>query len=152
VKVEVLMATETLGFNDRDMRDTQYRRWKAEGSFGLARYSTHQGNDPQIIYVVSRAEPATIPFVADLIKGHGFTSNESLQMDKVMEEGLKLAKQMDELEDDVFGGENDGQDSVHDSEKSQEPREAQDMLSEGGNPAEGNSESKDNPEFRDWSA
>lgn len=51
------MATETLGFTDKHMRDDQYTKWKKDGSKGLAKYSSHQGNKPAIIWVVSRTEP-----------------------------------------------------------------------------------------------
>lgn len=55
------MPTETLGFNSREMRDEQYRRWKAEGSRGCVKYTTHTGNDPAIIWVVARTEPPAVP-------------------------------------------------------------------------------------------
>jgi len=55
------MATESLGFTERAARDYQYEKWKQEGSKGLARTTDHQGNDPQIIWVVSRTEPPAIP-------------------------------------------------------------------------------------------
>ena len=51
------MATETLGFTVKHERDDLYTKWKNEGSKGLAKYSSHQGNDPAIIWVVSRTEP-----------------------------------------------------------------------------------------------
>ena len=53
---------ETLGFTTREMRDEQYRRLKAEGQKGVCKFSTHEGNDPQIIYVVawSMPKPATV--------------------------------------------------------------------------------------------
>lgn len=62
------MPTESLGFSDKDMRDEQYRRWKAEGSHGVTMYSTHQGNDPRIVYVVTRREPDAIEQVKDSIE------------------------------------------------------------------------------------
>ena len=52
------MSTEVLGFAEKEMRDEQARRWKSEGSKGVATYSTHEGNDPKIIWVVTRSEPA----------------------------------------------------------------------------------------------
>ena len=51
------MATETLGFTDKHMRDDQYTKWKNEGSKGLVKYTSHQGNEPAIIWVVARTEP-----------------------------------------------------------------------------------------------
>ena len=54
------MSTEVLGFTEKEMRDEQARRWKSEGSKGVATYSTHEGNDPKIIWVVTRSEP-TVP-------------------------------------------------------------------------------------------
>jgi hypothetical protein len=54
------MPTEVLGFQDKEMRNEQYRKWKAEGSKGITRYSTHQGNDPHIVWVVTRREPDAV--------------------------------------------------------------------------------------------
>ena len=36
------MSTEVLGFAEKEMRDEQARRWKSEGSKGVATYSTHE--------------------------------------------------------------------------------------------------------------
>ena len=47
---------ETLGFTTREMRDEQYRRLKDEGKKGVCRYTTHQGNDPAIVWVVAWTE------------------------------------------------------------------------------------------------
>ena len=51
------MPTEVLGFAEKEMRDEQKRRWVSEDSKGVATYSTHEGNDPKIIWVVTRSEP-----------------------------------------------------------------------------------------------
>lgn len=51
------MATEVLGFTARDDREEQFRKWTQERSRGLSRFTTHQGNDPLIIWCVSRTEP-----------------------------------------------------------------------------------------------
>lgn len=51
------MATEVLGFTTREMRDFQYDAWRREGSKGLICYTTYQGNDPAIVWVVTRSEP-----------------------------------------------------------------------------------------------
>lgn len=48
------MATETLGFHNREQRDELYNTWKSEGVKGITRYTTHDGNNPQIIWVVTR--------------------------------------------------------------------------------------------------
>jgi hypothetical protein len=55
--MEIKMSTEVLGFAEKEMRDEQKRRWVSEGSKGVATYSTHEGNDPKIIWVVTRSEP-----------------------------------------------------------------------------------------------
>ena len=51
------MATEVVGFLDKELRDEQARKWKAEGSEGISTHSTHEGNDPKIVWVVTRREP-----------------------------------------------------------------------------------------------
>lgn len=50
------MATNALGFTERERRDSEYQRLKAEGKKGVGKYTTHEGNSPQIIYVVSYVE------------------------------------------------------------------------------------------------
>jgi hypothetical protein len=58
---------ETFGFkNDRAAREELYNEWKAEGSEGLARYTTHlqdaEGKfDPAIVYAVTRRIPDPMP-------------------------------------------------------------------------------------------
>ena len=59
---------ETVGFvretaaEAREAREALYADWKAEGSEGLARYTTHINNDPKMVYVVTRRIPmATVP-------------------------------------------------------------------------------------------
>jgi hypothetical protein len=56
------LATETLGFLSKEMRDEQYRRWKSDGSRGVTKYSTHSDDNKrrEIIYVVTRSEPMSI--------------------------------------------------------------------------------------------
>lgn len=51
------MATEKLGFTDREAREAKIRELRAEGRKGIAKYSTHEGNDPRILYVVTWDEP-----------------------------------------------------------------------------------------------
>ena len=58
---------ETVGFvretaaEARAAREALYAEWKAEGSEGLARYTTHINNDPKIVYVVARRIPMVTP-------------------------------------------------------------------------------------------
>ena len=58
---------ETVGFvretaaEARAAREALYAEWKAEGSEGLARYTTHINNDPKIVYVVARRIPMATP-------------------------------------------------------------------------------------------
>ena len=51
------MATEILGFTTKETRDEQYRQWTEDGSQGVVKYTTHEGNNPAIIWVVARTEP-----------------------------------------------------------------------------------------------
>lgn len=60
---------EMLGFAEKEMRDEQYRRFKAQGYRGLGRHSTHHsptGRDektgkflvnPSLVYVLTYCEP-----------------------------------------------------------------------------------------------
>lgn len=70
------ITTERLGFTDREMRDKEYRRLKAEGKKHVMRYTTHEKHlvrvmsggaeveveryNPQIIYVVAWPEMTKI--------------------------------------------------------------------------------------------
>jgi len=54
------MATEILGFTNREMRDEQYDAWKAEGSAGMGKHTTHIDNRPAIVYCVTRYVPAAV--------------------------------------------------------------------------------------------
>ena len=64
---------ETFGFkNDRAAREELYNEWKAEGSEGLARYTTHlqdaEGKfDPAIVYAVTRRIPDPMPTAETLV-------------------------------------------------------------------------------------
>lgn len=50
------MATEKLGFTNREDRDAKVRALKTEGRKHVNKYSTHDGNNPQILYVVTWEE------------------------------------------------------------------------------------------------
>lgn len=52
------MATEKLGFHSTELRNEAIRKLREAGKKGIAKYSTHEGNDPRIIYVVTWDEPA----------------------------------------------------------------------------------------------
>ena len=43
----------TLGFTDKATRDEEYAKIKATGTRGVVRYTTHDQNHPQIIYVLA---------------------------------------------------------------------------------------------------
>ena len=53
------MPMETMGFRDKESRDALWRTWGEEKSEGLARYSTHIDNKPEIVYCVTRREPTS---------------------------------------------------------------------------------------------
>ena len=53
------MSMETMGFKDKESRDALWRTWREEKSEGLARYSTHLDNLPEIIYAVTRRDPVS---------------------------------------------------------------------------------------------
>lgn len=50
------MATEQLGYTDKDERNEKARKLKAEGKRHVNKYSTHEGR--KIIYVVTWGEPS----------------------------------------------------------------------------------------------
>ena len=54
------MATEQIGFTTREMRDIEYAALKSEGHKGVCRHTTHEGNSPQIIYVVTWSTPKPV--------------------------------------------------------------------------------------------
>jgi hypothetical protein len=78
------MTTETLGFTDKAARDEQYRRWSEEKSKGVNKLTTHQGNDPSIIYVVNRSEPVipSCPEVDEVEVDGGKDVQDNVQDDK----------------------------------------------------------------------
>ena len=43
----------TLGFTDKATRDEEYAKIKATGARGCVKYTTHDQNHPQIIYVLA---------------------------------------------------------------------------------------------------
>ena len=58
--MENTRGTETLGYTNREMRDDKWREVKAAGEKGVCRHSTHEGNNPQIIYVVTWSTPKPV--------------------------------------------------------------------------------------------
>jgi hypothetical protein len=57
------MPTEKIGYTTREDRDAQIQKLKAAGRKHVNKYTTHEGNDPQILYVVTWQEPeaAAVP-------------------------------------------------------------------------------------------
>lgn len=51
------MATEKLGFTNREDRDAKIRQLRAAGLRHINKYTTHEGKDPRIIYVLTWDEP-----------------------------------------------------------------------------------------------
>ena len=43
----------TLGFTDKVTRDEEWAKVKATGMRGVVRYTTHDANHPQIVYVLA---------------------------------------------------------------------------------------------------
>ena len=58
--MENTRGTETLGYTNREMRDDKWRELKAAGEKGVCRHTTHEGNSPQIIYVVTWSTPKPV--------------------------------------------------------------------------------------------
>lgn len=59
----------TLGFTDKAERDSEWAKIKATGARGVVRYTTHDQNHPQIVYVLAypvvsnQTQPGTSPEV-----------------------------------------------------------------------------------------
>jgi len=51
------MATERLGFTNREDRNAKVQELRTAGMKHIHKYTTHEGNTPQIIYVVAWEEP-----------------------------------------------------------------------------------------------
>ena len=51
----------TLGFTDKAARDEEYAKIKATGARGVVRYTTHDQNHPQIIYVLAYPVVSNLP-------------------------------------------------------------------------------------------
>ena len=51
----------TLGFTDKQTRDEEWARIKATGARGCVRYTTHDQNHPQIIYVLGYPVVSNLP-------------------------------------------------------------------------------------------
>lgn len=55
-----ILETQRANYTDREARDEHVKRLKSAGIKGVGKHTTHDGNDPKIIYVVTWAEPASL--------------------------------------------------------------------------------------------
>jgi hypothetical protein len=78
------MATETVGFMTREAREGRYKEWKAEGSTGLGRHTTHIDADSAIVYVLTRFVPAAVEPEGTSLK---VPLTESQESEKMVSEG-----------------------------------------------------------------
>jgi hypothetical protein len=51
----------TLGFTDKQSRDEEWAKRKATGERGVVRYTTHDQNHPQIVYVLAYPVVSNLP-------------------------------------------------------------------------------------------
>ena len=51
----------TLGFTDKITRDEEWAKVKATGARGVVRYTTHDQNHPQIVYVLAYPSVSKLP-------------------------------------------------------------------------------------------
>ena len=51
----------TLGFTDKVTRDEEWAKVKATGMRGVVRYTTHDQNHPQIVYVLAYPVVSNLP-------------------------------------------------------------------------------------------
>ena len=58
-----VMEPQRANYTTREMRDDKVRLLKEAGIMGICKFTTHDGNDPRIIYVVTWNEPK--PLVTD---------------------------------------------------------------------------------------
>lgn len=63
-----ILETQRANFTDRAARDEKYRNLKTLGMRHVTKFTTHDGNNPAIIYVVTWAEPAPLTVVKDSTK------------------------------------------------------------------------------------
>ena len=52
-----VMEPQRANYTTREMRDDKVRLLKEAGIKGICTHTTHEGNDPRIIYVVTWSEP-----------------------------------------------------------------------------------------------
>jgi hypothetical protein len=60
-----VVEPQRANFTDKDARTEKIRQLKEAGMNGICKFTTHEGNDPRIIYVVTWNEPAPLTVVAD---------------------------------------------------------------------------------------
>jgi hypothetical protein len=51
----------TLGFTDKQTRDEEWVKIRATGARGVVRYTTHDQNHPQIVYVLAYPVVSNLP-------------------------------------------------------------------------------------------
>ena len=51
----------TLGFTSKAERDAEWAKMKAAGERGVVRYTTHDRNHPQIVYVLAHPVVSPVP-------------------------------------------------------------------------------------------
>ena len=61
-----ILETQRANYTDREARDEHARRLKEAGTKHIIKFSTHDGNDPKIIYVVTWAEPAPLTVAQEI--------------------------------------------------------------------------------------
>jgi hypothetical protein len=52
-----VVEPQRANYTTREMRDEKIRTLKEAGITGICKFTTHEGNDPRIIYVVTWSEP-----------------------------------------------------------------------------------------------
>ena len=55
-----VVETQRANYTDKEARDAHISRLKEAGMKHVNKFTTHEGNDPKIIYVVTWAEPAPL--------------------------------------------------------------------------------------------
>lgn len=55
-----VLETQRANYTDKEARDDHARRLKEAGTKHIIKFTTHDGSDPKIIYVVTWAEPAPL--------------------------------------------------------------------------------------------
>lgn len=82
----------TLGFTDKTARDEEYAKIKATGARGVVRYTAHDQNHPQIIYVL--AYPVSE-------KTHIGTKTEVLLTDAAASDMIAEGGNTDEIQEEI---------------------------------------------------